>query len=175
MTTRAVVAARRDISRISAAVEWVRWRGSDRRFRPPSTRPADPLEGAAFVNPRHRCWSRSGNSDLPGQHLHRRHIFHPKVFIMDLQLNDKTAIVTGGTAGIGLEIARSLALEGAAVTITGRDQAKLDRAVADIEASGGARIGGVLADVGTAGGAAVLARAIDAIDILVNNLGTYES
>lgn len=45
---------------------------------------------------------------------------------MDLQLNDKTALVTGSTAGIGLEIARKLAGEGAKVTIAGRNQAKLD-------------------------------------------------
>lgn len=40
---------------------------------------------------------------------------------MDLQLNTKTAIVTAATAGIGLAIARTLAQEGVAVTITGRD------------------------------------------------------
>ncbi len=44
---------------------------------------------------------------------------------MDLQLNTKTAIVTAATAGIGLAIARTLAQEGVAVTITGRDHEKL--------------------------------------------------
>ena len=47
---------------------------------------------------------------------------------MDLKLNNKTALVTGATAGIGLAIARSLAAEGAAVAITGRSRAKLDAA-----------------------------------------------
>lgn len=47
---------------------------------------------------------------------------------MDLQLNNKTAIVTAATAGIGLAIARTLAKEGVEVTITGRDAVKLDEA-----------------------------------------------
>ena len=48
---------------------------------------------------------------------------------MDLHLNDKSALVTGSTAGIGLEIARKLAVEGAKVIITGRNKAKLEKAV----------------------------------------------
>ncbi len=94
---------------------------------------------------------------------------------MDLQLDDKTALVTGATAGIGLEIARTLAREGAKVIVTGRTQAKLDAAVEDIRASGGAQVSGVLADVATAAGTAVLVGLVDRVDILVNNLGIYES
>jgi NAD(P)-dependent dehydrogenase (short-subunit alcohol dehydrogenase family) len=94
---------------------------------------------------------------------------------MDLQLNDKTALVTGSTAGIGLEIARKLATEGASVIVTGRSQSKLDQAVASIKASGGKRVTGVLTDAATAQGADVLRKASDEVDILVNNLGIYES
>jgi len=47
---------------------------------------------------------------------------------MDLQLNDKIALVTESTAGIGLEIARKLAVEGTKVIVTGRNQAKVDQA-----------------------------------------------
>ena len=75
---------------------------------------------------------------------------------MDLKLNDKTALVTAATAGIGLEIARTLAREGANVIITGRQPAKLEAAVADIRGSGGTRIRGILADAGSAEGSAAL-------------------
>lgn len=93
---------------------------------------------------------------------------------MDLKLNDKTALVTGSTAGIGLEIARALALEGAKVFVTGRAQDKLDAAIADIRASGGDDVEGVLADAGTAQGAAAILKAVPSVDILINNLGIYE-
>jgi NAD(P)-dependent dehydrogenase (short-subunit alcohol dehydrogenase family) len=93
---------------------------------------------------------------------------------MDLHLNDKSALVTGSTAGIGLEIARKLAVEGAKVIIAGRSKAKLDQAVDSIRTSGGARVSGVLADAATEEGAAALVRATPNADILVNNLGIYE-
>ncbi|MDQ0458407.1 SDR family NAD(P)-dependent oxidoreductase [Rhizobium paknamense] len=94
---------------------------------------------------------------------------------MDLQLTGKTALITGGTAGIGLEIARALAGEGSRVVITGRDRKKLDSAIADIKASAGADIIGVLADASSVEGAAIIAKTEPSIDILVNNLGIYES
>lgn len=92
---------------------------------------------------------------------------------MNLQLNDKTALVTGGTAGIGLEIARSLAAEGANVLVTGRNQAKLDAAIADIGGANAVR--GILADAAASDGAAAIVEAVGEVDILVNNLGIYES
>ncbi|MDG4667074.1 glucose 1-dehydrogenase [Mycobacterium sp. 236(2023)] len=58
-------------------------------------------------------------------------------------LNDKTALVTGGTSGIGLATAQRLASEGAHVFITGRNQSSLDAAVASI----GDRATGVRGDV----------------------------
>jgi NAD(P)-dependent dehydrogenase (short-subunit alcohol dehydrogenase family) len=94
---------------------------------------------------------------------------------MDLQLTGKSALVTGATAGIGLEIARALAAEGARVIITGRDGAKLDAAVAAIRATGKSDVSGLLADASSAEGAQIIAKAAPAVDILVNNLGIYES
>ncbi len=92
---------------------------------------------------------------------------------MDLQLNGKTALVTGSTAGIGLAIAKRLAAEGVEVVISGRSQAKLDAAAAEVGAIGAVRA--VLADAATAEGAATLIAAAPEVDILVNNLGIYEA
>ena len=94
---------------------------------------------------------------------------------MDLKLNGKTAVVTGSTAGIGLEIARHLAAEGADVIVCGRGREKVEAAVAGIRESGGASVRGVVADVTAGDGAAALIAAAGQVDILVNNLGIYES
>ncbi len=90
---------------------------------------------------------------------------------MDLHLKGKKAIVTGGSAGIGLAAARLLAEEGVEVTIPGRSRKKLDQAIASV--SGVVR--GVEADLGTAEGAKDLTEQVPETDILVNNLGIYES
>ena len=91
---------------------------------------------------------------------------------MDLQLNGKTALVTGSTAGIGLAIAKRLAEEGASVVVTGRSQDKLVAALATI-GTGDRRA--IAADPATDEGAAILAQQLPEVDILVNNLGIYES
>jgi NAD(P)-dependent dehydrogenase (short-subunit alcohol dehydrogenase family) len=89
---------------------------------------------------------------------------------MDMQLKGKKAIVTGGTAGIGLAIARALGEEGVEVTIPGRNSRKLSEVIANL--AGSTR--GIEADLGTADGAAKLIEQIPETDILVNNLGIYE-
>ncbi len=94
---------------------------------------------------------------------------------MDLKLSDKTALVTGSTAGIGLAIARRLADEGATVIIAGRSQSKLDEATKELQALGKGTIRPVLADVATAEGANALLNEVPDVDILVNNLGIYEA
>jgi 3-oxoacyl-[acyl-carrier protein] reductase len=55
---------------------------------------------------------------------------------MDLQLTNKTALVCGASKGLGLAIAQALAEEGAVVGLLARNQARLAKAVADLEAKG---------------------------------------
>ncbi|MFB7272739.1 SDR family NAD(P)-dependent oxidoreductase [Streptomyces sp. NPDC056244] len=68
------------------------------------------------------------------------------------ELAGKVALVTGGSAGIGLAVARRFAAEGATVYVTGRRKAELDEAVEVIAAAGRAGGGGSVADGGEGGG-----------------------
>ena len=95
---------------------------------------------------------------------------------MNLDLAGKTALVTASSGGIGLEIARSLAAEGARVTINGRSQSAVDKAIAEIGKTHPAvDLIPLVADNGSAEGCAATIAAIPAADILVNNLGIYEA
>ena len=87
----------------------------------------------------------------------------------------RLALVTGSTAGIGLAVAKALAVAGSNVVVNGRTQAGIDHAMAAIRAlAPSVAITGIAADVTTAAGAdAICALAAD-IDILVNNVGIYE-
>ena len=85
---------------------------------------------------------------------------------MDLGLSDKRCLVTGSTAGIGLETARMLAAEGAHVIVTGRDPARVDQAQRE---SGAAH--GIAADLSRPDEPARLLAEAGAIDCLVNNVG----
>ncbi|MFC6647011.1 SDR family NAD(P)-dependent oxidoreductase [Granulicella cerasi] len=89
---------------------------------------------------------------------------------MDLQLKGRTAIVTGGSAGIGLAITKSLAAEGVIVTVPGRSKEKLDAALAGIP-----NVQPIVADVATAEGCEALIAAVPNTNILINNLGIYEA
>ena len=53
---------------------------------------------------------------------------------MNLQLENKLALVTGSTAGIGFAIAKALAAEGARVIVNGRAEARVTQAIASIRA-----------------------------------------
>ncbi len=92
---------------------------------------------------------------------------------MDLELNGKVAIVTGGSRGIGKAIARQLAREGAAVAIVARGQPALEQTAGEITAETGARIVPIRADVSDAAAVRhMVAAAVDAlggVHILVNS------
>jgi len=94
---------------------------------------------------------------------------------MDMQLSGHRALVTGSTAGIGFAIAKGLAEEGTIVTLNGRSQESVDRALARLRAAvPDARADGVAADAATAEGAEAIVAHLPAVDILVNNLGIFE-
>jgi NAD(P)-dependent dehydrogenase (short-subunit alcohol dehydrogenase family) len=94
---------------------------------------------------------------------------------MDLQIENKTAVVTGSTAGIGLAIASLLASEGADVVVNGRTEERVSEAVKGIAATHPkAKVRGVAADLATAAGVEEFVRRIPETDILVNNLGIFE-
>jgi len=94
---------------------------------------------------------------------------------MDLQIEGKTAFISGSTAGIGFAAAKQLAGEGATVIVNGRSQERVDDAIARIEdAVVGASVRGVAADLGTADGVRRVTDAEPEVDILVNNVGVFE-
>src|ERR1700676_2724669 len=96
--------------------------------------------------------------------------------LMDLQLTNKKALVTGSTAGIGFATASLLAQEGASVVVSGRSQRRGENAVERIQRENkDATVTGVAADLGTKEGIDLLTGQVSAVDILVNNLGIFEA
>ena len=94
---------------------------------------------------------------------------------MEPFLKNKTAVVTGGTRGIGYAIARSLAHAGAAVAICGRTADAVDKAVASLSQDTGAHISGMVVDIRQAEAVTRFFEFVDAQfggpDVLVNNAG----
>ena len=94
---------------------------------------------------------------------------------MNLQLENKLALVTGSTAGIGFAIAKALAAESARVIINGRSEKRVGEAIASIQAEDSlAKLEGLALDLSKAEAAAQTTRRFPDVDILVNNLGVYE-
>ena len=95
---------------------------------------------------------------------------------MQIDLNGRTALVTGSTQGIGLAIATALAGAGARVGVNGRNDESVSRAIDEIrESVTHADLVGVAADVTTEAGVARVVSLLPEVDILTNNLGIYEA
>ncbi len=93
---------------------------------------------------------------------------------MDLKIAGKTALVLGGSKGLGRGVAQALAAEGVAVSIMARGQEAIDKTVAEINSSGGRAIGVAadLADWSSVERAVEVTRQkLGPIDILLNNSG----
>ncbi len=94
---------------------------------------------------------------------------------MHIDLSDKTALVTGSTAGIGFAIAKGLAASGAEVVVNGRSRARVDEAVARLKQSvPAAKVRGIAGDVAQVDGGNAIVTALPEVDILVNNAGIFE-
>jgi NAD(P)-dependent dehydrogenase (short-subunit alcohol dehydrogenase family) len=95
---------------------------------------------------------------------------------MDLQLKNKTALVTGGSVGIGKGIARLLAKEGVDVAICSRSKDALDAAASEIAKETGRKIVAIPADLTKDADAKDFVEkgraALGRVDILVNNAGS---
>jgi NAD(P)-dependent dehydrogenase (short-subunit alcohol dehydrogenase family) len=91
------------------------------------------------------------------------------------QLTGKVAIVTGGSRGIGLAIARALAHQGVHVAVTGRSAAHLSAARSKIEAAGPGKVETLQADVRkhdeVTGAVDAIVSRFGGLDILINNAG----
>lgn len=107
-------------------------------------------------------------SSLLGTYWNGRHV-------MDLQLTGRRAFVSGSTQGIGYAIARALLDEGATVTINGRSQSRVQKAVQQLRVQvPGATVSGLAADFEYPAQVGKLLDALGAIDVLVNNVGVFE-
>jgi NAD(P)-dependent dehydrogenase (short-subunit alcohol dehydrogenase family) len=86
---------------------------------------------------------------------------------MPQMLEGKTAVITGGSRGLGRAMAVALAAEGAAVALVGRDRKALDESVS----AAGPQARAYVADVTSESEVLALAAQFDAVDILINNAG----
>ena len=106
---------------------------------------------------------------LAGSEVYRR--------LNPADLSGQVALVTGGSRGLGLLVARELAAQGCRVAICARDEAELDRARADLEGRG-AEVMTVVCDVADRARVETMVSAITArfgpVDVLVNNAGIIQ-
>jgi NAD(P)-dependent dehydrogenase (short-subunit alcohol dehydrogenase family) len=92
---------------------------------------------------------------------------------LDLQLQGKTALITGSSAGIGYATAQSLLKEGADVIINSRNPANLDKAAASLKAATGREPKKFVGDMSKAVDIDRLVKEFPNVDILINNVATF--
>jgi NAD(P)-dependent dehydrogenase (short-subunit alcohol dehydrogenase family) len=94
---------------------------------------------------------------------------------MEVRLDGKSAIVTGGSKGLGLAIAKEFAASGADVAILARDQAALADARAEIQKVAKGKVSAISCDVSKAAAIEAACKQVNSefgkVDIFVNNAG----
>jgi NAD(P)-dependent dehydrogenase (short-subunit alcohol dehydrogenase family) len=99
----------------------------------------------------------------------------PFLNAMNLHLQNKLALVTGSTKGIGHAIAVALAAEGARVIVNGRTQTSVDDAIARLRTEvPDAQVEGFAGDLSNPEQTEVLLGRFPKVDILINNLGIFD-
>jgi short-subunit dehydrogenase len=90
---------------------------------------------------------------------------------MQMQISGKTALVTGATGGLGMTIAKELALRGATVIVSSRKAAELEELVASLPGEGHSAVVAELGDEGAGERLVAAAEADRPVDIFVANAG----
>ncbi len=93
------------------------------------------------------------------------------------RLKNKTALITGGSRGIGRAVAEAYAAEGADLVLNARDPQRLENTAADIRAAHNVNVSTCACDVADRDAVQAMVEESDAgapIDILVNNAGVYK-
>jgi NAD(P)-dependent dehydrogenase (short-subunit alcohol dehydrogenase family) len=97
--------------------------------------------------------------------------------LREIDLTDRVVLVTGGTRGLGLALARAFAAEGARIVVCSRDRRHVEAAVADLDARGAEGLG-LRCDVSDRREVERMVRRVTGrygrIDVLVNNAGVVQ-
>jgi NAD(P)-dependent dehydrogenase (short-subunit alcohol dehydrogenase family) len=107
--------------------------------------------------------------------LSRSPFLSQKARLVNLDLENRTVLVTGSTLGIGRAVATRFAQEGAEVLVHGRNEARTQAAAEALRAeTKHSKIRAVFGDLATAEGANQVIAQAPAVDVLINNAGMFE-